>query len=1013
MCTYVAVSCNGRGTGVTAMAGGSCFCTCPENYAGSRCDRCAEGYENYPNCEDACTLPRVSCRGDAFNVTGTPPDCQCNCFRNFTGDRCTSCSEGFVQYPFCFDSCTNANVSCNGIGLSVSGDIDDCLCECPPRYSGTRCELCATGYENYPRCTDDCTVLSISCKSRAYSVARQNSSYKAPKATCICDCLEGFAGLACEQCAAGYDGYPYCADNCSNTQVSCNNHAKDVSALLSDTSSRVCVCNCSRGFAGDRCQRCADGFGDYPRCSDKCRAANVSCFVGHATQVVDFYNATLNATQCMCTCLPRYSGRTCDSCADGYSGFPDCIDDCTNMTVSCSGHATSLGGILGSCLCQCDEGYNGTRCDTCHADYAGYPNCTRRPTAPPPPPPFYVVDYGSSISARAIRLMSDVWERTVIFRIVNGTFNTMKARKSALGPNWFWYQCLQLVAEDADEDNAFGFEDRRGSLWAPSSIISFNDSTMTIVFLGDTDFEIITDTTVHVIVDANCTVEGREPTNYPSFRIRADSVDSARRAGITSSLTTASAISFFSSNPSALEDAQMLILLGSMGCARTSLRSSTDAGVWLLSPFGWWGPRGARFLGVLLPFLLVPAAHFAVMLFVVQKEQQKQQAPKRGKHKKKNAPQEKEVSHQSFDAPNAKVSALIDSSVEARFRFPGLSLLLTRLLLPGLCFHSATYIRSWTATGILSGLLGGAVAVAFVSGVIVWACMNFSRITYVSYPPESLPRLPALRLFLPTLHASPEVEEKKMFGFINDYRELRFASVDMLVILITASLAAFQPYSRAGCVLQYSLFGIWFLSVAIATVVLRPYRTAFLNASAFVVYLSLTVIAVCSAVENDEPDGAVTDAVSTFTTIVVTLCVIRAVVGLISIVYEYQSMIQQAAKQMMARLVKPEEKADDDLFLTESSDSEDSVVGQIGAPNFHALEKPLLGDVPVLESHESTRAGEAELGTDTSPVALRNPLLQEEGVRRRVLVNPWLEDEATPPRPQPSALPHQGTMTSP
>ena len=71
-------------------------------------------------------------------------------------------------------------------------------------------------------------------------------------------------------------------------------------------------------------------------------------------------------------------------CADGYMEDPENPGTCIEISCApdpCNGHGTcSL--IDGSC--SCDEGYNGLYCDVCAEGYIGYPDCVDDPCHPDP-----------------------------------------------------------------------------------------------------------------------------------------------------------------------------------------------------------------------------------------------------------------------------------------------------------------------------------------------------------------------------------------------------------------------------------------------------------------------------------------------------------------------------------------------------------------------------------------------------------------------------------------------------
>ncbi len=74
-----------------------------------------------------------------------------------------------------------------------------------------------------------------------------------------------------------------------------------------------------------------------------------------------------------CECDDGYTGANCDSCAGGYTGYPDCeLENSKCAGVDCNDHGKCLEALGG---CSCYTGYAGEFCTECEPGYEGYPDC--------------------------------------------------------------------------------------------------------------------------------------------------------------------------------------------------------------------------------------------------------------------------------------------------------------------------------------------------------------------------------------------------------------------------------------------------------------------------------------------------------------------------------------------------------------------------------------------------------------------------------------------------------------
>ena len=105
--------------------------------------------------------------------------------------RCTALQHHYVLYLAC---------QCSGVGSNGPECDSSGRCSCRPQYSGFKCERCATGYYDYPRC------IACTCDRQG-----SLSDYCNPE-TGQCRCKENFSGTFCSRCKAGFYGFPDCQE---------------------------------------------------------------------------------------------------------------------------------------------------------------------------------------------------------------------------------------------------------------------------------------------------------------------------------------------------------------------------------------------------------------------------------------------------------------------------------------------------------------------------------------------------------------------------------------------------------------------------------------------------------------------------------------------------------------------------------------------------------------------------------------------------------------------------------
>jgi hypothetical protein len=146
---------------------------------------------------------------------------------------------------------------------SNHGQFENGLCSCERGYIGLNCERCDDGY--YP--THDSTG-KLTCKETSCRID-------------TCGCRPGTSGENCDPLGTCHDspvtGKPYC--------------------------------RCNTGYAGESCNRCDDGYINYPHCT----------VIKHCASCPS-HRGACNLTTGICECIPRFVGESCETCAQYYSG---------------------------------------------------------------------------------------------------------------------------------------------------------------------------------------------------------------------------------------------------------------------------------------------------------------------------------------------------------------------------------------------------------------------------------------------------------------------------------------------------------------------------------------------------------------------------------------------------------------------------------------------------------------------------------------------------------------------
>lgn len=175
-----------------------------------------------------------------------------------------------------------------------------------------------------------------------------------------CKCKPNVVGRRCDRCAPGtYDFGPEGCKACD-----CNS----IGALDNFCNATTGQCKCRANTYGRECDQCRTGFWRFPNC-ERCDCN------GHADICESKTGVCIN-------CRDNTMGDHCEQCIKGYYGDPQINIDIPCRPCPCPGPPSSNHSYADSCsldpatkdvICECLEGYGGSRCDVCDDNYYGNP----------------------------------------------------------------------------------------------------------------------------------------------------------------------------------------------------------------------------------------------------------------------------------------------------------------------------------------------------------------------------------------------------------------------------------------------------------------------------------------------------------------------------------------------------------------------------------------------------------------------------------------------------------------
>ncbi|VDM31523.1 unnamed protein product [Hydatigera taeniaeformis] len=276
-----------------------------------------------------------------------PLTSQCPCRPGIKGRKCDICGSGYWNFPFC-QPC-----ECNGKAEECDQLTGACI-NCRDNTGGPRCESCVQGFYGDPLRGVQCRP----CECPGGGVDHSEGCQMHPVNGMQCHCQ---IGLKCSECAPNYYGNP--------TEFGGSCQPCDCSGNLPpeggcDQVTGACL-TCLHNTEGEKCDRCISGF--WGNASQQaCRPCN--CY---HLGTVDGVNAVCDRSTGACNCLPNVLGPRCFECAQQHfnltsgRGCEPCNCDPTgSLHLDCD-------QLTGQCTCKPDRG--GRKCNQCQRTFYGDP----------------------------------------------------------------------------------------------------------------------------------------------------------------------------------------------------------------------------------------------------------------------------------------------------------------------------------------------------------------------------------------------------------------------------------------------------------------------------------------------------------------------------------------------------------------------------------------------------------------------------------------------------------------
>ncbi|XP_069566959.1 basement membrane-specific heparan sulfate proteoglycan core protein isoform X4 [Brachyistius frenatus] len=181
-------------------------CACPQGYQGPSCQECDEGYTRTSSGLYLGTCERCDCNGHASGCDPESGKCL-QCLHNTAGSRCEHCQSGFYGNPLTGGAQACQSCPCPGITSSnqfsstcrLESDGQPTCDNCPPGFTGRRCERCATRYKGNPLLGQGC-IVDNDVNGNCYNCDQRGRDGCSGS---VCHCKMNVESPSCSSCKPG------------------------------------------------------------------------------------------------------------------------------------------------------------------------------------------------------------------------------------------------------------------------------------------------------------------------------------------------------------------------------------------------------------------------------------------------------------------------------------------------------------------------------------------------------------------------------------------------------------------------------------------------------------------------------------------------------------------------------------------------------------------------------------------------------------------------------------------